>query len=121
MDFLVVIFMFALPVVMAILDSKKRAKTGTPQVKSEPVKTEAKFDYELAHEDLNTPLEYIFEQEKTEVQTPVEAPKAIRKAPPKAKEKEPEKEPEKEHFSDRLTEAQKLVVYSEIMKPKFEK
>lgn len=117
MEFLVVIFMFALPVVMAILDSKKRAKTGTPQVKSEPVKPEAKFDYELAQEDFSTPLEYIFEQEKTEVKTPVEAPKAIRKAPPKAK----EKEPEKEHFSDRLTEAQKLVVYSEIMKPKFEK
>ncbi|MBQ2005972.1 MAG: hypothetical protein II205_00205 [Bacteroidales bacterium] len=118
MEFLVVILMFALPVAMAIRDSRKRAQSGTPQVKSEPIDREAKFEYEIQQEqDFSTPLEHLFEQERTEVKPPVEAPKAIRKAAPKAK----KEDVEKEQFSDRLTEAQKLVIYSEIMKPKFDK
>lgn len=118
MEFLVVILMFALPVAMAIRDSRKRAQSGTPQVKSEPIDREAKFEYEIhQQEELGTPLEYLFEQEKTQAKPPVEAPKAIRRTAPKAK----KEDAEKEQFSDRLTEAQKLVIYSEIMKPKFDK
>lgn len=106
-----------MPIAAAINESKKAAKKGKPQVSSRPFQLDIDNDPEIKNE-----LEEVFEiiPEVKPAPKPVEAVKPTIKASSTT----PitiQEELEKEHISKRLTEAQKLVIYSEIMSPKFEK
>lgn len=109
--------MIVMPIVAALNEKKKAEKKGKPQVSSRPFYLDTELDPEIKEE---LEGEFDFVPEYNVAPKPVEVPKPIVKpivtTPIKIQE-----EPTKEHFSKKLTEAQKLVVYSEIMRPKFEK
>lgn len=98
-----------MPIVAAVNESKKAKNKGKPQVSSRPFYIDMEETSELEN-SLQTdpaPKPKIVEEPKKEVKL---KPIVLQ-----------EEEPAKEHFSKKLTEAQKLVIYSEIMSPKFEK
>lgn len=107
MEYVLPLILFAIPVVAAVLDSKVRKKAGEKQVKAAPIdwtsldKTAEAQDLE-AQDAAPTPSEEgqrtITENREVAVDKPVEAAA------------------EKSFKIDR----RKLIIYSEILKPKFD-
>ena len=113
MEYVLPILIFLFVVVISFLDTMSKKRKGAPQVQSRPFLEDLSI---LEEEDGEAPAEAAEprEEQPRAPQVAAEGERAIRKAPEK-------EEPETENPEPKLRiDKKNLILYSEILKPKFD-
>lgn len=119
MELIIPILMFAIPVIIAVLDNKKRKNAGKPQVFSEPLFPEAPLPEEKDLMGDNTQRQVRIKPAPAPSARPKPAQKVAHKPVIQPKQK-PAARIETEEENSIEIDPKKLIIYSEILKPKFD-
>lgn len=121
MEVLITLLMFAFPIALAILDKRARRKKGRPQVKAYPVFPPEEPDDDLEEapfareEDVSAP---VWQEQETPV-TPVSGD-AAEEGQRSLGGRSANAAPKEEKHGKLEIDKKKLILYSEILKPKFD-
>lgn len=114
MDFILPVLIVAFMVLLSALDARTRKKKGTPQVQSRPYLEDLASVLEEEEEEAPAEAAELREEPSDAPQVAEEGERAVRRAP---KDEAPETEnPEPKLRIDKKN----LILYSEILKPKFD-
>ena len=119
MELIIPILMFAIPVLIAVMDNKKRKNTGKPQVFSEPLFPEAPLPSEEKMMGDNIQRQVRIKPAPAPAPRPRPTQKAAHKPVIQPKQK-PAARIEIEEENSIEIDPKKLIIYSEILKPKFD-